>query len=258
MHRDLGGRPPLPAQHAPGAVDDDEVVVAQEPLVAPGAGAQHAAVRQQRREVPVHRDEQPAFVAEVAELEDLVAETAFWEPQLRTGPDGSGSIEFTVPDSVTAWSVWVQALTRDLKGGSTRKDAPSVKDLMVRPYVPRFFRAGDRAALEVVVDNASKREMSGTVELDVVDTETNASVREAFGLTKENARRPFTAAAGRGTPATFPLPAPARPGLYAIRATAVSGDFSDGELRPVPVLPGRMTLSQSRFVALSGNDRRTM
>ena len=199
-----------------------------------------------------------AEAAAPAELRSNFAETAFWEPALRTGPDGSASLEFTVPDSVTAWSVWVHAFTKNFRGGATRQDARSVKDLMVRPYVPRFFRAGDRADLEVVVDNASEREMSGTVELDVVDTETNASVREAFGLTKESARRPFTAAAGRGTHATFPLTAPARPGLYAIRATAASGDASDGELRPVPVLPGRMTLSQSRFVALHGNDRRTM
>ena len=40
--------------------------------------------------------------------------------------------------------------------------------------------------------------------------------------------------------------------------TAVSGDVSDGELRPVPVLPGRMHLIESRFVAVKEGSPRTM
>ncbi|MEO8431718.1 MAG: alpha-2-macroglobulin family protein [Acidobacteriota bacterium] len=186
------------------------------------------------------------------------AETAFWQPQLRTDAAGTASIEFTVPDSVTAWNVWVHAITKDWKGGSIRRDARSVKDLMVRPAVPRFFREGDLAELEIQVDNATAHAMTGTVEIDVIDPETNASVREAFGVTAERSRLAFTAAPGGGTSVTVPLVAPRRPGLYAIRATAASGNVSDGELRPVPVLPARVSLSQSRFAALSGNDRREM
>ena len=34
------------------------------------------------------------------------AETAFWQPHLLTGPDGTAAIELTVPDSVTAWNVF--------------------------------------------------------------------------------------------------------------------------------------------------------
>ena len=76
-------------------------------------------------------------------------------------PDGSASIEFTVPDSVTSWNVFVHAVTRDWKAGSVKKETKSVKELMVRPYVPRFLREGDRAELKIVVNNASDKEMSG-------------------------------------------------------------------------------------------------
>ena len=85
------------------------------------------------------------------------SETAFWKPQLLTDADGSAVIEFQVPDSVTSWNVWVHAITRDLKSGSLHKETQSVKDLMVRPYVPRFLREGDAAELKVVVNNASDR-----------------------------------------------------------------------------------------------------
>ena len=73
--------------------------------------------------------------------------------------DGSAAIEFTVPDSVTSWNVWVHAVTRDLQSGSLHKEAQSVKELMVRPYLPRFLREGDKAELKVVVNNASEREL---------------------------------------------------------------------------------------------------
>jgi uncharacterized protein YfaS (alpha-2-macroglobulin family) len=193
-----------------------------------------------------------------AALRSDFSETAFWKPQLLTGADGSAAIEFTVPDSVTSWNVWVHAVTRDLKAGSLHRETKSVKELMVRPYVPRFLREGDLAELKVVVNNASDHGLSGHVRLEILDTETNASALSQFGLTAERATAPFSAAAGAGSDVTFRLIAPRRVGAYAIRAMAVSGDFSDGELRPVPVLPGRMQLAQSRFSALRGGERRTL
>jgi len=36
----------------------------------------------------------------------------------------------------------------------------------------------------------------------------------------------------------------------AFKVVATAGNLSDGELRPLPILPGRMHLAQSRFVAL--------
>jgi len=196
----------------------------------------------------------PATVA----LRSEFAETAFWQPQLLTDRDGSASIEFTVPDSVTSWNVFVHALTRDWKSGSIKREAKSVKDLMVRPYVPRFLREGDRSDLKIVVNNASDKEMSGRIEIDILDPDTNASVLAAFGVAPEKAILPFTAAAGRGTNVTVSLAAPKRVGLYVFKVTAVSGDTSDGELRPVPLLPGRVHLVQSRFAALHDRDRREL
>ncbi|HYX19760.1 MAG TPA: alpha-2-macroglobulin family protein, partial [Thermoanaerobaculia bacterium] len=186
------------------------------------------------------------------------SETGFWKPQLLTDADGSAVIEFQVPDSVTSWNVWVHAITKGLAAGSVHRETRSVKDLMVRPYVPRFLREGDRGELKVVVNNASDRPMSGTVALDILDTDTNRSVLAEFGLSPDTASRAFTATAGGSADATFTLAAPKRVGAYAIQATAVSGDLSDGELRPVPVLPGRMQLAQSRFAALRGGDTRTL
>src|SRR5690606_24197518 len=94
------------------------------------------------------------------------SETAFWEPHLLVGPDGEASFQFTVPDSATEWNLWVHALTTDLRAGTLETRARSVKDLLVRPYLPRFLREGDRAELRVAVDNAGEVPLSGTVRLE--------------------------------------------------------------------------------------------
>ncbi|WP_224245212.1 alpha-2-macroglobulin family protein [Hyalangium gracile] len=184
------------------------------------------------------------------------AETAFWIPQLLTGADGSATLEFTVPDSVTAWSAWVHALTRDLKGGSVQRTTRSVKELMVRPYVPRFLREGDKAVLEVAINNASEQKQQGTLTLDILDTETEKSVLSRFGVT--SASQPFTVEPGKGTSLRFTLTTPPKPGPVAFKVTARAGNLGDGELRPLPVLPGRMHLAQSRFVTLRGKDRKEL
>jgi len=131
------------------------------------------AVREDKAEKPDGEGVQGPPPAEPPVLRSDFSETAFWRPSLLTDRDGTATIEFTVPDSVTAWNVWVHAVTRDLKGGSLRRETRSVKDLMVRPYLPRFLREGDAAELKVVVNNASDLEMSGKVTLDVIDPATN-------------------------------------------------------------------------------------
>jgi uncharacterized protein YfaS (alpha-2-macroglobulin family) len=193
------------------------------------------------------------------ELRSNFSETAFWEPHLLLDPDGAAVIEFEVPDSVTEWNVWVHAVTRDLRGGSAHRTTRSVKELMVRPYLPRFLREGDEAAIKVVVNNAGEEALSGALDFEIIDPETDEDLRPLFGLAADDATGvPFTVEPGGGADLAFPVLVPARVGTVAFRVTARAGAFSDGELRPLPVLPGRMHLAQSRFVTLRDRDRREL
>jgi uncharacterized protein YfaS (alpha-2-macroglobulin family) len=200
------------------------------------------------------QQEEPAV-----ELRSDFSETAFWEPHLRLDDDGSVTVEFEVPDSVTDWNLWVHAVTTDLRGGSTTRQAASVKELMVRPYVPRFLREGDRALLKVVVNNAGEEAFDGALNFKIFDPATGEDLREAFGLQPEDTSGvPFSVEAGKGTNLSFELAVPARVGTVAFEVVARAGAFSDGELRPLPVLPGRLHLMQSRFVTLQNADRREL
>ncbi len=225
------------------------------PAPAPGVPAEareEAAMAQDAAAPPPPAEAPP-------ELRTEFAETAFWEPHLVTDAEGSVAFEFEVPDSVTEWNVWVHALTRDLRAGSLQERTRTVKELLVRPYLPRFLREGDRATLRVVVNNAGEEPFSGTLDFDIEDPATEGSLLAEFGLSRQQTTNvPFTVAPGRGATLELPVTVPARVGTIAFRVVGRAGDFSDGELRPLPVLPGRFHLVASRFAALRDADRREL
>jgi uncharacterized protein YfaS (alpha-2-macroglobulin family) len=100
------------------------------------------------------------------------------------------------------------------------------------------------------VNNAGEASLSGAVSLEISDPVTGENLAPAFGLQVSVPPLPFNVKAGGGTTVVFSLSAPARVGTAAFKVTAKAGALSDGELRPLPVLPGRMHLVQSRFVTL--------
>ncbi len=74
---------------------------------------------EKKKDVPAEAPQQAPEAA--VPLRANFSETAFWQPHLLTGPDGTAAVEFTVPDSVTGWRVFVHGVTKDLAGGTPRK-----------------------------------------------------------------------------------------------------------------------------------------
>jgi len=65
-----------------------------------------------------------------------------------TGADGTASLEFTVPDSVTSWNVWVHAVTADMKGGSLHAEARTVKEIIAELREGKFANIAERSGRE--------------------------------------------------------------------------------------------------------------
>ncbi|WP_022954203.1 alpha-2-macroglobulin family protein [Leucothrix mucor] len=187
-------------------------------------------------------------------------ETAFFKPNLVLEADGSVAFEFEVPESLTQWKVWASALTKDLRGGTATAFSRTSKELMVRPYLPRFLRAGDEAKIEVVINNAGDKPLSGQLSFDIIDTASGEVINDDFNL--QIWAQPFNVKAGESSNVSYTLSTPNDLGIVAVRAkaTAYNGieNFADGEQRPLPVLPSRLHLTQSRFAALKGNSERKL
>ncbi len=80
---------------------------------------------------------------------------AFWQADLVT--DGAGQVTFSVPlpDNLTTWTLAAKAVTTATLVGETTHDLVATKALQIRPLLPRFFTAGDRAQVGAAVVNAA-------------------------------------------------------------------------------------------------------
>ncbi len=230
------------------------------------------------REPPAASSSSSTAASSVSVRTDF-SETAFWQPHLVNGANGEVGIEFKVPDSLTSWKFWVHAITQDLRSGSISQETQSVKELMVRPYLPRFLREGDSVEIKVAVSNASSKQMKGELQFDLHDPETQKSVTLDFGLRPGELKRAFDVASDGTSTITFKLKTPQRVGVIAVKVIAharhtsltsstnssgtssgisTGNEYSDGERRILPILPSRMHLTQSRFVTLKNQSTKTL
>ena len=89
----------------------------------------------------------------VPKVRKAFPDTAYWNPSVRTGPDGHARVEFNFPDALTTWRTTIRAMTDDGKAGGVVTRVLVRKNLIVRLAAPRFFRQGDEVMLRVIAHN---------------------------------------------------------------------------------------------------------
>jgi uncharacterized protein YfaS (alpha-2-macroglobulin family) len=82
--------------------------------------------------------------------------TAWFMPNVVTGPDGVAVVRAKLPDNLTTWKVFAVAATTDDAFGGAMGSFTANKRLMVRPQLPRFLRTGDHVEATVILDSLSK------------------------------------------------------------------------------------------------------
>ncbi len=90
---------------------------------------------------------------------------AFWRASIVTDQDGRASVEVTLPDNLTTWTMDARAITPDTRVGQSKTDIIATKPLLVRPVLPRFFIAGDQAEIASVIHNTTSEALTVTVRL---------------------------------------------------------------------------------------------
>ena len=89
----------------------------------------------------------------VPKVRKAFPDTAYWNPNVRTGADGHARVEFNFPDALTTWRTTIRAMTDDGKAGGVVTRVLVHKNLIVRLAAPRFFRQGDATVLRVIAHN---------------------------------------------------------------------------------------------------------
>lgn len=113
--------------------------------------------------------------AEIPSVRSEFPDTAYWNASVVTDEQGQAKITLKLPDSLTTWRMDARGTTLDTRVGAVTTDLVATKELLIRPVTPRFFTAGDAAAVAAVVHNNTQQEIAVEVELTVngaqIDTE---------------------------------------------------------------------------------------
>ena len=107
----------------------------------------------------------------VPKVRKAFPDTAYWNPNVHTGPDGHARVEFNFPDALTTWRTTIRAMTDDGKAGGAVTRVLVRKNLIVRLAAPRFFRQGDEATLRVIAHNYLESAKDVTFALTVAGLE---------------------------------------------------------------------------------------
>ena len=126
---------------------------------------------------------------------------------------------------------------------------------MIRPYLPRFVREGDRARLRFVVNSAAQKRLSGRIKIELFDEDGKTDASKKFKVSQVSLKDvAFAVEPQKSFVHEVEITAPADLGALVVKAVASAGVVSDGEQRSIPVLPGRFHLAQSKFVTLKDKD----
>lgn len=161
----------------------------------------------------------------VPKVRKAFPDTAYWNPSVRTGPDGHARVEFTFPDALTTWRTTIRGMTDDGKAGGVVTRVLVRKNLIVRLAAPRFFRQGDETVLRVIAHNYLETAKETTFNLsvqglDVIGGETQKIVLPPKGESYVDWR-----VKARGI------------GNAVLTASALTNEESDALEMTLPVLP---------------------
>ena len=171
-------------------------------------------------------------------------ETAFFYPELMTDAEGNVEFSFTIPEALTSWKLMTFAHTKDLSSGYDQQTTVTQKPLMVQPNAPRFMREGDKMEFSAKIVNLSDKEVTGTVQLELLDAATNKPVDGWFKNVFPS--QYFTVAAGKSEAVKFPMEIPFNfASAMSYRIVAKTTEFSDGEEMAIPILTNRMLVTET-------------
>ena len=214
------------------AMDSEDMVLAESAVVTNVANASDIATEEagtsQERKLPTP-------------IRENLAETAFFYPALQTDSTGAIFVQFTLPESNTAWKLQLVANTKDLKYGTLTKEILSSKPLMVVPNLPRFVRQGDEISVSTQVINQSGEEIAGRVRIELFDPATDQPV-----ICLSKSQRAFELLPDSVATVSWQIPIPKQNGLMGVRIIADSEAGSDGEQRLLPILPDQIHLTESK------------
>jgi len=161
----------------------------------------------------------------VPKVRKAFPDTAYWNPDVRTGADGHAHVEFNFPDALTTWRTTIRAMTDDGKAGGVVTRVLVRKNLIVRLAAPRFFRQGDETVLRVIAHNYLETSKDVTFALDVSGVDVESGQTQKVSIPAKGESYVDWRVSARVT------------GTATLTAKALTNEESDALEMTLPVLP---------------------
>ena len=116
-------------------------------------------------------------------------DTAFWQPDVVTGPDGKATVKVDLPDNLTTWRATARGVTADTKVGATKYKVVARKDVIMRLETPRFVTQGDTVTLSGIVHNYLNADKSTQISLEVNGAQLQGSGKQTVTINKQGEQR---------------------------------------------------------------------
>ncbi len=171
-------------------------------------------------------------------VRENLAETAFFYPQLTTDKQGTVTIHFTLPESVTTWQFLSIAHDRAMNTGTLTAQVLAQKELMITPHLPRFLRQGDHSELTATIANITGEVCTADATITITNPTNSTTVFTAT--------IPCVVPAASSLPVTFPLPATLAEEVYVVDLTVTADRVSDGERHYLPVISNTIPVTTTR------------
>lgn len=97
--------------------------------------------------------------------------------------------------------------------------------------------------MQVKLNNLVEKALSGSVQLQILNADTNEDISSKFGLNNMIQNFDINATSSKSVNWTFKVPNDVS-GII-IKTVAKAGQYSDGEQKAVPVLPNRMLVTDA-------------
>jgi hypothetical protein len=161
----------------------------------------------------------------VPKVRKAFPDTAYWNPNVHTGPDGHAKVDFNFPDALTTWRTTIRAMTDDGKAGGVVTRVLVHKNLIVRLAAPRFFRQGDEVTLRVIAHNYLETAKDVTFALDVQGLDVINGQQQVVNIPAKGENFAEWRVKARTT------------GNAVLTAKALTNEESDALEMPLPILP---------------------
>lgn len=108
-------------------------------------------------------------------------DTSYWNPSITTDKNGRAEISIKLPDSLTTWRLAAIANSQEASFGSAVSEFKVSRDVLIRPFLPRFISTGDEAALGAIVVNNTAEVQKIKVKIEasgikIIDEETKEEI----------------------------------------------------------------------------------